>query len=921
MTRGRALGSLFKLRPGELRPVGLLFLWFYGQIGALWAGRAVRDTLFLVHESPARLPYMYIATPLAVSLVGYIYAQVADRYRRDRLVMATSIFVGAVYLVFRVLLAAEVGRWIYYVLYVLVDVFGAICAMQLWMVAADLYTARDAKRVFGLIAAGGTVANVTMGLFVASLAKRLGTENMLFASSALCFVNVGLAWLLRRTSGGQIGRARPRPLVARAVGPRPKFKTIPGAGHLTLVALVIVTSVLTVTSLDFQYKSIAAAALHNDQGSIMRFFGELSIVSGLLAMTVQFTLTGRLLTRIGVAGTLLILPAFLSLGALGLLLVPGLAAAAFCKGSDQTFRYTLNDAGMQLLYLPVPQAVRSRAKATLDAFIRPTIEAGVGVGLLVYRAFATSLLPIAGAALAFAVVWVVNIWRLRGAYVHSLRDIMRRRRLDLSDDPDNLRTPLDATAAIRRALGSTDDDEIVNALSLAAEIGAEASDPLGAALVPLFAHANPSIRALACQSASLGEVRQLVDRLSDPDPACAPPRSARARASASATRFVRSSPMPSRPCAPPRSAACILPTTRSPRSPPLPKARRPSVRSPRRSWATSPSPRRSRRSSPTAMPPVLAAALCCRRAGALGRLARAPLIALLTRRGHARAAALALAAAGPDVEAFIAARVADPATTAAERRELPRVLALLGTPEAAEILLAQLDSADDALRGAAGRALVQARRNHPSLALPRTRLMAACDAELLRAYTTLAAAEGLGHAETSANVDGSRRPVPYLPKVPEGATALISRTLRERSENARDRVLILVELLDPDAEMGVVRANLADADPGRRANAVELLDSVLDRRLRRLLIPLVDDSPRYTKLKAAEASLELPRRAREAWVATLLADENTWMVACAAYYAGMTDVIAALPALGALGTHPSPLVRETAALAVARLAA
>jgi hypothetical protein len=39
-------------------------------VGAIFIARTVRDTLFLANEGAGRLPIMYIASPVAVTLVG-----------------------------------------------------------------------------------------------------------------------------------------------------------------------------------------------------------------------------------------------------------------------------------------------------------------------------------------------------------------------------------------------------------------------------------------------------------------------------------------------------------------------------------------------------------------------------------------------------------------------------------------------------------------------------------------------------------------------------------------------------------------------------------------------------------------------------------------------------------------------------------
>jgi hypothetical protein len=203
--------------------------------------------------------------------------------------------------------------------------------------------------------------------------------------------------------------------------------------------------------------------------------------------------------------------------------------------------------------------------------------------------------------------------------------------------------------------------------------------------------------------------------------------------------------------------------------------------------------------------------------------------------------------------------------------------------------------------------------------VPRDELDAAVRRELEAAYVALAAAEGLGRAETAMNPDGTRDAPAFILDEPEGAAALASKALRERWERARDRILLLLEVLHPDERLGDVARSLVDPEAVRRANAVEVLDSILPRELRRVFIPLVDESPRYLKLTAALGQVAVPARSRDGWVEALLADPSPWMVACAAYYAGQHRIGALAETLGRLRRSPSPVVAETAAVALTRL--
>ncbi len=742
----RTLGVLLRVRPAELPQVLVLGGWMFALVGAIWLSRAVRDSLFLARIGPAQLPYLYVASPVIVTTIGLVYARVADSFRRERLVVGTSAILAVAFIGARFVLLG--GAPAYYALYIFVDIACAIVAMQFWTVAGDQFTARDAKRLIGLIAAGGTVANIVIGFGVSGLARKVSAENLLFVCAGLFAATGALAMVLAHMFGGRLGRAR-----RRAGGTRDtRGLDAPGAGHLRLVAVIVVCGVVTFTVLDFLFKSITATALNGDRDAMVRFFGALSGVTGIVSLLIQLGVTSRLLARVGVTGVLLFLPVLLALGSSALLILPGLAAATFCKASEGTLRYTLQDAGMQLVFVPVPSQVKSRVKATIDAVVRPGTEALVGLLLLGARAIELALQPLAGVALASASIWIVTVLRLRGAYVRSLRETLRRKRLELDRMP-GLRELTDAGGA-----------------------AAESPEPV-----------QPAAELLA----ALGDGRKVVR---------------------------------------------------------------------------------------------------------------------------------ALAAAGPGTEPELGRVLTDEKARPAARRDAAATLGLLATADAGVALVSALGTSSETVRGAVCHALARAQRRNPGLPVPGATLRAACQREVTVAFEALAAAEGLGRVETAMNPDGTRAAPPFLRHEPEGAAALASKALRERWERARDRVFLLLQVLFPDQHLAEVAASVVDPDPVRRANAAEVLDATLDRRLRATFLPLVDDNPRYVKLNAVEGKLELPRRTRDGWVEQLLADESPWMIACAAYYAGHHDIVSMSPRLEQLAAHESPVVAEAARAALARFA-
>jgi ATP/ADP translocase len=915
----RVLEAGFRLHPGELWPTLLMFLASLCTVGAFIVGRSVRDSLFLSHVSADALPWMYTWASVAVALSGAAYVQLAARFRLDRLVVATGAALAVSILAARALLGT--GTWVFRGLYVWVEVMGSVTVIQFWMFANEIYNAREARRLFALIGAGGILANVVVGFSVSGLASRIGAEDLLFLCAGLLAAGAALLHLVVRAAPG--AAARPRaPARPAPAGPAPGLFR---SAHLRIVAAVLFFTFLATTFIDFQFKVAAAAHFGQERDAMAAFFGRFFGIAGVAALAVQLAVTGRVLERVGVVGSLLVLPAFLGAGSALVLALPALWTATAAKSADLAFRYTVNDSTTQLLYLPLPTGQRRQAKAFLDGVLKPGTIAIAGLLLAAWRTRSSPLAPAAGAALACIALWVASLLRLRAEYVRSLRQNLKRRLLDVRGGEA---LSGDAAAVLRRALASPEPRDVESALELAHQSQADLSSEVG----PLLSHPSARVRLLACDYlARAGDLRFAADvllRFQDADP------------------DVRAAAI---------SAFCALARDRAARKVrPFLAAAEPQVRAaavagmirhggldgilaagePLKQLLGSADPSQREQAArvlgaigvPGFYQPVLVllsdADARVRRAAVQAAAAmRSPellpaLVYRLARGETAQAAAEALAAHGPGIERLIAKVLANPREEPDIRRNAPRVLGRLATPEAVAILLVYLDDPDPALRRNVDLALARLARTHPELPVDLDRIRRACLIEMERAYRVLAAAEALGLDEAPFRRQGAP-----LPPRSDGrqAPALLAAALGERVDRAAERVSLLLGIVHPGAELDLVQMNLRDPSPARRANALEILDAVLDKRTKRRLVPLLDDRPREAKLREGAAFFSIPRLDGRAWLEALLGDESPWIATTALGFAVEVGLPVPRAGLGALLEHDAPFVREAALLAAQRL--
>jgi ATP/ADP translocase len=339
-----------KIRDGEARRVFALAGYLVFTVSTFITGRIQRDSLFLTGFTKEDLAYMYMSVAVMVPVPAYLFARIADRFRRDRMLIATLGTTIVAMALMRVLLETK-QPWVYILLYNFVEVYGTFLILQFWTFAGDLFSSREAKRLFPIVSAGSVVAGVVCGVVISALVKAIGTENLLFPQMA-CLV--GAAWLIAWVARTE--RSRLREAVAKGHGraageDRAQFAVSSQAQHvlhskhLKIIALMTVATFVTVPLIDYQFKvlvkehftSIAGAV---DPDAVSAFMGQFSAATGVIAAVMQLAVTGRLLERFGVVSALLVLPVTLFAGLVSHIasMLSAFAAVVFTKGAENAFR-------------------------------------------------------------------------------------------------------------------------------------------------------------------------------------------------------------------------------------------------------------------------------------------------------------------------------------------------------------------------------------------------------------------------------------------------------------------------------------------------------------------------------------------------------------------------------------------------------
>ena len=353
---------------------------------------------------------------MALLLVGVVpaYSWLANRVRRIRLINTSYVIVIASLVAFYVLGRAGVPVGLAFFIWLgLVSVF---LIAQFWSYANDIYSEEQGKRLFAIIAVGGSLG----AIFGPRIAKLADTFNSMLIAAAIIFACVALFNLIDRLQSHHGDEKVKEPTVGKG-----GFALVLKDRYLLLIGLLVLVANLVNTTGEYILSNAVsehaialvpgdaadAAVVEQRREIVKAFYADFFTWVNLISFVLQAFLVSRVIRIIGVRRALFILPviAFASYSLIGA--VGGLALIRIAKIAENSTDYSLQNTVRQALFLPTDRAAKYKAKAAIDTFfvrVGDTLSAvviGVGIHQLGFngRNFAIVNLVLIAAWIAIAV--------------------------------------------------------------------------------------------------------------------------------------------------------------------------------------------------------------------------------------------------------------------------------------------------------------------------------------------------------------------------------------------------------------------------------------------------------------------------------------------------------------------------------------
>ena len=519
---GRLVARIFGLRREERTLAFLMALYHVLLLVSLYLLKPVRDSLFLSSRGPAELPFVFLLTTAVVVPVAYFHTRAGRRMNVGPLIDGASIVLVLSLVGLRGLLSVG-GEWVTYLLYAWVSIYGLVVTSQFWLMANALFTASQSKRVFTLLSAGAIVGAIAGGEITGLLVDVLGvtSENLLWGAGGVLLASTALGrgirdYYRRRERLQPSDDDADEAAVEKAQGALPIIRE---SRHVQLIVGTLTVMVVVTTLVDYQFKTVAARAYPSAEALTTfmgHFYGRVSIV----ALLVQLVIAPRLMRIVGIGGALSVLPGMLALGTVGMLLMPGLVAGVFLRGSGQSLKHSVDKTGRELLFVPLPLEKKKRVKVFIDLFVDQGAQ-GLGGLLLLGLAYGAGLSVQALSAVTFLLigVWGVLAYWARQTYVDQFRTKLRERNGD-GAQTDGI--PDDKDVDLDRLLDSLCSHAETEALRALDELETSTIPVPVDAVLCLLDHPAAAVREQALRVLRVREVEDVGDTvataLRDPDP-------------------------------------------------------------------------------------------------------------------------------------------------------------------------------------------------------------------------------------------------------------------------------------------------------------------------------------------------------------------------------------------------------------------
>ena len=423
----RILQRITDVHEHETRATILSFLYFFCLLAGYYTLRPLREEMGLA-GGVRNLPWMFQATLVATLVMVPVFGWCAQRFPRHVLlpvVYRAAIVQILIFWVLTLMLPTSAEVWLGRVFYVWLSVFNMFVVSVFWAFLADGFSVRQSKRLFGLIAAGGSLGAIVGAWVTADLVDVVGRVHLLLVS--VVFLELAVQCINRLHGEFEVMKARVEQVDVEEVGRQREAERAswsgPFGGALNGIGLTLRSPYLLGIGGFLFFYSLCSTFLYFEQANIIAdafesreartaMFARIDIWVNVLTLATQIFLSGRIMRRLGIGATLVLLPVITAIGFAALGTSPVLGVLVLFQVLRRASNYALVRPARETLFTAVTREERFKAKSFIDTFV---YRGGDSLGSAAFDGLTRAGLGMGG--IAWVAVPIAGVWGLVGVWL------------------------------------------------------------------------------------------------------------------------------------------------------------------------------------------------------------------------------------------------------------------------------------------------------------------------------------------------------------------------------------------------------------------------------------------------------------------------------------------------------------------------
>jgi AAA family ATP:ADP antiporter len=414
---GLWLRRLVAVEPAETQVLFWSFIYFFALLCSYYIIRPMRDEMGIA-GGVDQLQWMFTGTFLVMLAAVPLFGWVAKRFPvRQFLPYVYYFFIANLILFFFLFKSDLTHAYVARAFFIWASVFNLFIVSVFWSFMTDIFSDDQAKRLFGVIAAGGTAGALSGPVLTAALVGPLGPSNMLLISVAFLAVAVWcihriIAWKQSAESALEKdnlpGSVKPDPRGTQAIGGSifAGIRLVFSSSYLIGICFLILLYTTLATFLYFQQAQIVRDTFE-DSASRTAFFAAIDFSVNFLTIITQLLFTSRIVRKWGLSWALALIPLLLGFGFLLLGMVPALSILIVVQVLRRAGNYAVMRPAREMLYVVLGKEEKYKAKNFIDTVV---YRGGDAVSAWAYAGLKAAGISLTGIALVAAPLAGIWAW-------------------------------------------------------------------------------------------------------------------------------------------------------------------------------------------------------------------------------------------------------------------------------------------------------------------------------------------------------------------------------------------------------------------------------------------------------------------------------------------------------------------------------